>query len=171
MLRSCENIAREDRLLRPVDDQRREVDALFSVEPTATGAYVIIESRGGADGGPKPARNKDYARGLELLLQRLGAEGAILTEVEVYSRVTREWPETQRRLSAPRFPLPIDLSAMTEHQAFRHELGRASTALGRKPGATGGNPTKKLRLTLEWPAAVGRSAAELEDRLAQLGSS
>ncbi|WP_051335372.1 HNH endonuclease [Methylocapsa acidiphila] len=153
--------------MKPLDDKGHELDAIFTVEPAPDGAYLVIESRGGGEGGPRPPRNADYALGLELLLRRLGQESAKLTDVEVYSNVTRNWAAERRRISAPSFSFPLDLAALGNLERFRHELGRESAALGRKPGKKGGNPTKKLRLTLQWPDAIGRTAGELEDRLAR----
>lgn len=153
--------------MKAFDNDGRELDALYTIEPTPTGALLTVESRGGGRGGPRPPRNEDYASALALLLSRLGEEGATLTDVEVYSRDTRDLPIADRRIFAPSFPLPYSLATLTQPDRLRLELGRAAAALGRAPGRTGGNPTKRLRLTLAWPGAVGRTAGELEDRLAR----
>lgn len=136
--------------MKPFDDEGRELDAIFSVEDTDDGIVrLVFESRGGAAGGPG-ARNRDYAPALELLLQRLGRRGAVLHDIEVYSSVTRSWPPENRKISAPGFPLPLRLAEVTDFTRLRHELGRASAALGRPPGQPGGNPTKRLRFFLDW---------------------
>jgi hypothetical protein len=153
--------------MKPMDNNGRQLDAIFAVEPNPEGAYLILESRGGGEGGPRAPRNADYSKGMELLLSRLGAQGAILRDVEVFSRVTQDWPTDERRLVAPDFPYPIDLSTLRDLRDFRHQLGRASAVLGRA-GTSGGSPTKRLRLTLDWQGAVGRSAGELEDLLAHV---
>jgi hypothetical protein len=118
-------------IMKPIDDDGRELDAIFVVQPTASGAYLLLESRGGGEGGPHPPRNADYSSGLELLLVRLGREGAILTDVEVYSRITRDWSPERRRIAAPDFPFPVELKALRDLREFRFQLGRASAALGR----------------------------------------
>lgn len=151
--------------MKPVDDDGRQLDANFAVEPTHTGAYLILEGRGGGKGGPRAPRNADYAEGLELLVSRLGLRGAILRDVEVYSRVTQDWPTERRRLHAPDFPYPIDLATLRDVREFRRQLGRASAALGRVDNS-GGNPTKRLRFNLAWRRAIGRGSVELEDLLA-----
>lgn len=153
--------------MKPIDNMGNELDAIFSVEPSQSGAFLILESRGGGEGGPRPPRNADYASAFELLLQRLGQDAATLTDIEVYSDVTRRLPIEQRRISASSFPLPLNLATLRETARFRHEIGRASAALGREPGKIGGNPTKRLRLTLLWPNAVGKTSAELENWLAE----
>jgi len=154
--------------VKPIDRTGRELDSIFSVEPTSGGVYLILESRGGPT-GERPPRNSDYAKALELLLNRLGQESAVLTDVEVYSRETIPLPVEERRIEAPDFPRPLTLGSLTdaERERFRNQLGSASAALGRPPEKTsGGNPTKRLRLTLAWPAAVGRNKEDLEIHLA-----
>ena len=158
--------------MKPFDDDGRELDAIFSIEDAGDGIVrLILESRGGADGGPKPARNADYAPALELLLRRLGERGALVQGVEVYSNVTKKWPPADRKIWASSFPMPIDLATVTDFAKLRRELGRASAALGRQGSQTGGNPTKRLRFSLKWDDAYHHGADEtfygmLEDSLA-----
>lgn len=154
--------------MKPRDDEGIELDSIFSVRPTSTGAEIILESRGGGVAGPRPPRNADYARGLELLLRRLGSYGAMLTSVEVFSRETEGMPVTERQIFAPDFPFPVDLAALKQFEAFRLQIGRASAAFGKKPGIKGGNSTKRLRLSVVWSEAAGQSASELEDLLARV---
>jgi hypothetical protein len=157
------------RVMKPIDDTGHELDAIFSVQPTSDGAYLILDSRGGPSGG-RPPRNPDYGKALELLLHRLGQESAVLTGVEVYSRETIPRPVEERRIAPPDFPLPLALASLSdaERERFRNELGSASAAIGRSPERTsGGNPTKRLRLALEWADAIGRNGKDLEARLAR----
>jgi hypothetical protein len=152
--------------MKPIDDRGQELDAIYTVEGIPDGAYLILESRGGSTGG-RPPRNVDYSAAFEVLLRRLGQLSATLIDIEVYSNITQKLPFEQRRLSTPTFPLPIDLSSLVDLEHFRHEIGRASAALGRQSDSKGGgNPTKKLRLTLRWPGAVGRTNEQLEHLLA-----
>ncbi len=144
-------------------DSGADLLAEFSVEPTAVSADLIIESRGGSDDAPTSARNRNYNPGLELLLSRLGAQGAVLTAAGVDSRVTRKLPPGAGTLDG--ISLPISLSMVTDFGGLRHDLGRAAAAVGRKK-LSGGNPTKRLRLSLRWPAAIGRSGDDLEALLA-----
>ena len=156
--------------MKPIGDTGQELNANFSVEPTSDGAALFLKSRGGSTGG-QPPRNPDYARALELLLHRLGQNSAVLTGIEVYSRETLVLPVEERRITAPDFPLPLALASLSdaERERFRNQVGSASAALGRAPEKTsGGNPTKQLRLALDWPAAVGRDAEELEALLARV---
>lgn len=136
--------------MKPFDDQGRELDATFSIEDTDDGIVrLVLESRGGAAGGPG-ARNMDYAPALELLLRRLGRRRAVLQDVEVFSSVTSTWVPEMRKITAPSFPFPLPLEEVKDFARLRNELGRASAALGRAPGQSGGNPTKRLRFFLDW---------------------
>ena len=140
--------------MKPFDDDGHELDAIFRIEPLDDGGvYLVLESRGGGEGGPRPPRNADYAPALDLLLRRLGQRDATLRNVEVFSNVTSKWPAAERKIAAASFPLPVKLGAVSDFTRLRHELGRESAALGRPPGKTGGNPTKKLRLLLDWEDA------------------
>jgi hypothetical protein len=116
--------------MKPIDGNGQELDAIFTVQPADFGAYLIFESRGGGEGGPRPPRNADYAQALELLLGRLGQSGASLSEIEVHSRVALGLPIDQRRIAPKGYSLPIDLSALQDFERFRIELGKASAACG-----------------------------------------
>jgi len=155
--------------LRITDDHGQELDARFSVETTTIGADVIVESRGGSDGGPTRARNSQYEPAVEILLGRLGAAGAVLFDVLLDSRVVRSLSVADRRL-LPASELPFALGAVSDLPSLRKRIGRASAAFGRPIGTTGGNPTKRIRLVVEWPGAVGRLSAELEAELAGVGA-
>lgn len=152
--------------MKPVDETGQELDAIFTVETVEGGVALVLESRGGAEGGPQPPRNADYLPALELLLHRLGAARAVLASIEVDSRVTRSWAPQDRRLRPAGYPLPLSLADVTDVRDLRIQIGRQSTLLGRVGDKPGGNSTKRLRLTLTWAGGVPRSAAELEDLLA-----
>lgn len=148
------------------DNYGRELDATYTIEPIAEGMILYLESRGGGGKGSS-ARNSDYGPAFELLLQRLGQYAAVLLDLEVYSSVTQNLPVEDRRINLPSFSLPLDLSSLLEIEKFRHEVGRASADIGRKKDSKGGgNPTKRLRLTLRLPSFQHRSSAELEELLA-----
>jgi 5-methylcytosine-specific restriction protein A len=105
----------------------------------------------------------EYAKGLEILLTRLGRANAVLTDVEVFTGETEALPIEQRRISVPGLSPPVALAKLTNVTKIRHELGRASAAHRRPPGSKGGgNPTKRLRFTVEWPSAVGQHGPLLE---------
>lgn len=153
--------------MKPVDETGHELDAIFAVETVEGGVALVLESRGGAEGGPRPPRNADYIPALELLLRRLGAAGAVLSAIEVDSRVTRSWAPADRRLHPAGYPLPLRLADVTDARDLRIQIGRQSTLLGRTGDKPGGNSTKRLRLTLTWAEGEARSPAELEDVLAE----
>jgi hypothetical protein len=68
------------------------LDATFHVEPV--GPSVVYESAGGKTG--VNARNRDYGRGLPVLLRRLGTLGIAIAEIRVDSTVTRSLPVEQQ---------------------------------------------------------------------------
>jgi hypothetical protein len=110
-------------------------------------------------------RNTDYADGLELLLEKLGAAGLPITEVLVESRETTALPREQRRLVLGEHPYPITVK---DAGALRRAVSAAQTQIGRAPGAKGaGNRTRRLRVFLG--AGPGAPADEELRRRLQRG--
>lgn len=131
-----------------LDDKGTQLDATFSVEPFSEVVTVILEARGGA-AGKKGARNQDYQEGLRLILARLKKAGVRLADVQVDSKVVRHMGAEDRRLKIPGTEYPI---AILDPVDLQRSMGRAQALIGRAPGAKGpGNPTKRLRLYLEFP--------------------
>ncbi len=125
-----------------VDDGDVALDAKFDLEDFEGEPTIVLHSRG-AD------RNSDYARGLELLLQRLGQAGVEIVRIAVESGGTRALPLAQRILHIEGVDYPIELNKVDDVVELRKDIGKAGAAVGRKPGAKGaGNPNKRLRIWL-----------------------
>ena len=96
---------------------------------------VVLESAG----GPRSRPARDYREGLGLLLSRLAAIGAVLTEGIVDSRVTQALPCAERRLvlcHGRKYPISLrsaDLRCASEGD-------RSGGTVGQRPGAGGWKP-------------------------------
>jgi hypothetical protein len=148
----------EHRLVRRAD---QVLDAKFMVETIDLGQSVVIESQGGAKGGPG-ARNVDYVEGLDVILHRLGDLRASLVDVYLDTTQVRHLPVEARRLVLDKtLPLEIDATDFTE---LRRKILRSMSRVGRGQAANGaGNSRKRVRLIID----VGEwSDADLADQLA-----
>jgi hypothetical protein len=127
------------------DEQGRELDAHFDLELFEAETTIVFHSRGGGD----VIRNADYTAGLRQVLKRLGDHRVSITRIAVESSATRTLPLEARVLQLTDNPYPIDVGAQ-DVAALQAKIGRATAAIGRKPGAKGqGNNTKRLRLWLD----------------------
>jgi 5-methylcytosine-specific restriction protein A len=165
--RYCAATEGEGTALKVIDDQGHELDAHFTLERLARGIDLIVASRGGAGKATPAGRNIDYEKGVEILLARLAQRRAVLDGVSVDSAVARRLPPEVRRLAAQGFQFPLELSAVTQIRALRLDIRRSVVAFGQPEGAIGGNPTKRLRLHLDWPAAASLPLEVLEADLAR----
>lgn len=149
-------------MLKPFDDRGRELDALYTINPSSDGFDLIVESRGGSDHGPNAARNSAYAPALEQHLLRMGAFGMELHQLQVASSVAMKLSLSDRTVRLDNFSLPLTLSSKTDVIELRLSIGRASAAFGRTDGSDRGNRTKRMQLCVRWPGAVGMSGDDLE---------
>jgi len=148
--------------MRAYDDAGDLLDAIFFVEPSEGRLHVVLESRAGAGRRGVP-RNPDYIAALDTILTRLANLGATLHDADVASRVTRDLPPELRRI----VDVPLRLDRTTSIEQLRSGLTRSAARVGREPGATGsGNPTKRLRLTVEVPGFGTSDADRMEELLA-----
>jgi hypothetical protein len=92
-----------------------------------------------------------YNDALDRLLGRLGKIEASLRVGVVDSEEMKGRPIPDRQLALPSHAYPIMLAAIGDLRGLRLEMGRAQRAIGRKPGAKGGNNTKKIRLSIDLP--------------------
>lgn len=118
-----------------------EVDATYRVELLEVKPTIVIEARGGTRGTPA-ALNTEYSEGLQLLLERLKKAQLTILDAAVETRDTRDLPIEVRRLDLGA-PYPVEV---TDPDALRRAIGRAQERVGRKPGATGGNSTRRIRI-------------------------
>lgn len=135
--------------MRPIAETGEVLDADFHTEELDGNPTVVLESRFGQ------ARNRDYSRALDLLLSRLKAHGAVITDAIVDSTVSRALPFDARRLQIRDRPYPIELKQESDLVELRIAIGAAQKPVAQKPGAVGGNPHKRIRLFLQGVAAEG----------------
>lgn len=124
-----------------------EVNARFDVEEHGGVPHVVFHSRGGKRGSDSE-RNSEYRTGLGLLLRRLHQHGAAIARIEVDSAKARALAVEKRTLS-------VDVSDLSAPDLLSRAIGTATRAVGQKPGAKGGNDTKRLRIVLSEPAPIG----------------
>ena len=98
---------------------------------------IILESRGGAGTN---ARNPDYAKQLSRTLRILKKNSCIITRVDLMSQVAIN------TLKDPKLKLdyPIVLVKRSSIEVLRKEIQSAQKSVGQRPGAMGGNGTKRI---------------------------
>lgn len=151
-------------MLKPLDDNGREIDAHFSAKICEGGFSITFESRGGSTHS-NPPRNSEYENGLRLHLGRMKERGMTIIDIQVASRPVLALPEHERRIFPSGFSLPLHLPEVHDVEILRHAIGRACAEFQR-PGTTGGNPTKRLTLIVQWPGAAGMDTETLQALLA-----
>lgn len=91
-------------------------------------------------------RNDEYARGPELVLERLGKRGWAIERIAVESGRTAGL-ELDARVVGIDGGYPIDAAARGDVVALRQAIGRGIAAVGRAPGPRGsGNANKRIRV-------------------------
>ena len=103
---------------------------------------IILESRGGA--GMK-ARNPDYVKQLSRILRILKKNSCIITRVDLMSQVAIN------TLKDPKLKLdyPIVLVKHSSIEVLRKEIQYAQKSIGQRPGAKGGNGTKRIGIFIK----------------------
>lgn len=134
------------------------LDADFSLDRTSAGFDVIIESRSGGKRGKTRPRNPDYEKLFELVLERAAALGTHLIGAWVVSGDTISLPAGERLLSAPEYPYPVYLSALTSFRELRITICGRQGAIGRREGARGpGNRNKRVLLSFGLDQPIGET--------------
>ena len=142
-----------------------ELDAEFSVERTATGFDVVLESRGGTDATGKK-RNTGYSLALTLLLNRMARLGLAIQQARIASATTETLTPDQRRLVLRDHAYPIQLGGLTDFEALRLDLGRALAAFKSGPDSKGkGTSAKRVRLSVAGAELEALSSTELVARV------
>ena len=116
------------------------LDSKFEIWPsdhTDSDVLIILESRGGS--GSK-ARNRDYGPQLSHILRTLQLNDCIIPRVELLSRVARK---NLKSLSLD-LPYPLLSDKRVDIEDVRRMIQRAQVTKGQKPGASGGNGTKRI---------------------------
>lgn len=124
-----------------VDDDGRVLDAEFSVDEKPRS--IVYESAGGRTG--VNARNRQYSRGLVLLLRRLGAMRAIIQEIHVDSLITRRLRVEDRRVALQRHRLPLDLASVRDFADLKRDISTAAREPGARDDAGRGGSSRRLR--------------------------
>ncbi len=98
---------------------------------------IILESRGGTG---LNARNPDYAKQLSRILRILKKNSCTVTRIDLMSQVAIN------TLKDPKLKLryPIVLAKRSSIEIFRKEIQSAQKSVGQRPGAMGGNSTKRI---------------------------
>lgn len=133
--------------LPPMRDGDRTVDARLDVEERDGLPHIIFHSRGGKRGSDAE-RNSDYREGLTILLRRVHKAGFGIARVEVDSTTARALPPEVRTLA-------VDVTDLSAPELVARAIGLAAKKVGQKPGAKGGNDTKRLRIVLAAPVPAG----------------
>ena len=103
---------------------------------------IILESRGGTG---LNARNPDYAKQLSRLLRILKKNSCTITRVDLMSQVAIN------TLKDPKLKLdyPIVLAKCSSIEVLRKAIQSAQKSVGQRPGATGGNGTKRIGIFIK----------------------
>ena len=139
-------------MLRVHDSTGAPMAATFEVGVVDGAISLLFNSAGGKpakEGGV--ARNADYAKGLEIVLRRLGQLGSTITDAYVDSQRMQDQPLDFRRLDVPSWPYPIHLGGVIDFDAFRKRLTGAQRLIGKADKTKGGNERKRVRIQLEVP--------------------
>ena len=103
---------------------------------------IILESRGGAGAN---ARNPDYAKQLSRILRIIKKNSCVITRVNLMST------HAINTLKDPKLKLdyPIVLSKRSSIEVLRKEIQSAQKSVGQRPGAMGGNGTKRIGIFIK----------------------
>lgn len=130
------------------DESSKELDSSFAIEEDDGELSLVLESRGGKIGSDY-ARNTEYHKGFNILLERLRVHGARIRDAFVDSSRTRDLPVDQKRLILSEYSYPIELEKIEDIEELRLALSRAQKDVGVDPGIKGRNSSKRIRLVLE----------------------
>ncbi|MEI6498086.1 MAG: hypothetical protein WCO88_15610, partial [Actinomycetota bacterium] len=150
---------------KPIGPDGKELDATFEVGGVLGQATsVLIHSQGGKS-ATSAGINRDYKRGLEVVLGRLKALQATLVDAYTDTGQTQGLAVSDRRLRLQDGQsFPLSLSGVGDRAALQVALQRSMEKVGQKRDAKGGNRTKRFRMVIELP--IPMSAARLADTLA-----
>lgn len=133
------------------DDTGRTLDQKIDVHVGTRTVDVVFHARSGSGAS---ARNSDYARALGLVLLRMRSAGAALVDAMVDSGPARLLATPDRRVIVPGAVYPIALGDVGDVEALRRALMRGQAPIAQRPGARGGNETRRFRMTFATGADV-----------------
>lgn len=127
--------------LRPRSDQGELIRSEFTVSGSASALTVTFESGDGA------GRNPGYRRGLTLVLTRLAAMGATLTEMRIVSERLQK-SGARGGFEPTGFDIPLRLSGVSDFGKLAAALGTAGALVENQPGSKG-SATRRMALDLQ----------------------
>tara|TARA_E500000331_G_scaffold348846_1_gene391088 strand:+ start:247 stop:1086 length:840 start_codon:yes stop_codon:yes gene_type:complete len=128
------------------DRENKELDAKIEFESDDTITKFHIYSRGGTKSS-SDARNQDYNQALESLFGEKKKQGAIIEDIIVNSSTLIDLQPKDKRVFPNNYSYPIRLKEVKEVAALRKAIAKSVSLIGKRPGAKGGNPTKRLLIT------------------------
>lgn len=135
--------------MKTLDDNGRLLDAEFDLERHEGGASIVFHARYGTRGSGREV-NIDYLRAVEVVLARLSMQDAVITAIEVDSRVARGLPPEQRLLP---LAYPLRLGKGMDVGRLRRDITEAQRQIARVSTAkpAGGNNHKRIRVSVMFP--------------------
>lgn len=107
-------------------------------------SLIVLDSRGGRKTGPS-ARNPDYSKQLSRILRLLKKHSCVIVRIEVVSKVA--YQRGANRKLALRYPIHMSKIASTDQ--LRKDIQAAQRGLVQRPGASGGNTTKRIGIWIK----------------------
>ena len=102
-------------------------------------SLIVLDSRGGRKTGPS-ARNPDYSKQLSRILRTLKTHNCVIVRIEVVSTVALQ-RGANRKLQ---LKYPIRMTKVASIDKLRNDIQAAQRSLVQRPGASGGNTTKRI---------------------------
>jgi len=107
-------------------------------------SLIVLDSRGGRKTGPS-ARNPDYSKQLSRILRTLKTHDCVIVRIEVVSTVALQ-RGTNRKLA---LKYPIRMANVASIDKLRNDIQAAQRSLVQRPGASGGNTTKRIGIWIK----------------------
>jgi len=107
-------------------------------------SLIVLDSRGGRKTGPS-ARNPDYSKQLSRILRTLKTHDCVIVRIEVVSTVALQ-RGTNRKLV---LKYPIRMANVASIDKLRNDIQAAQRSLVQRPGASGGNTTKRIGIWIK----------------------
>jgi len=107
-------------------------------------SLIVLDSRGGRKTGAS-ARNPDYSKQLSRILRTLKTYDCVIVRIEVVSTVALQ-RGTNRKLA---LKYPIRMANVVSIDKLRNDIQGAQRNLVQRPGASGGNTTKRIGIWIK----------------------
>ena len=107
-------------------------------------SLIVLDSRGGRKTGPS-ARNPDYSKQLSRILRMLKTHDCVIVRIEVVSTVALQ-RGANRKLA---LKYPIRMANVASIDKLRNDIPAAQRSLVQRPGASGGNTTKRIGIWIK----------------------